>query len=41
MRVFLAKKGYYEKLLSLIDKNSLEYKEIQKRLETIDKYNDK
>ena len=31
---------YYKKLLSLIDKNSLEYEEIEKRLENIESLND-
>jgi len=34
-------KNYYEKLLSLIDKNSLEYKSIQKNLDEIKIINDK
>ena len=31
-------KNYYQKLLSLIDKNSLEYKDIKNRLDKIENF---
>ena len=35
---YIISKNYYQKLLSLIDKNSLEYKDIKKRLDEIENF---
>ena len=35
---YIISKNYYQKLLSLIDKNSLEYKDIKNRLDEIENF---
>ena len=35
---YIISKNYYQKLLSLIDKNSLEYKDIKNRLDEIESF---
>ncbi len=38
MKNYIISKNYYQKLLSLIDKNSLEYKDIKNRLDEIENF---
>ena len=35
---YIISKNYYQKLLSLIDKNSLEYKDVKNRLDEIENF---
>ena len=38
LKNYIISKSYYQKLLSLIDKNSLEYEDIKNRLDEIENF---